>query len=169
MEKLKKTFNLYNLGVVACITVIIASLVVIISPKINQSKESKKETITATDENTIEKNEETSKENVIEEKNGATEEKTNENNVETSKENTNEDNKETSAENNEGISEEEARKIAKKKFKEMKEKVKEDQLEVLEIKRDNENYYYISSEKNTMEIRKKDGKITRINSVKVSD
>jgi hypothetical protein len=169
MEKLKKIFNLYNLGVVACITVIIASLVVIISPKINQSKESKKETITATDENTIEKNEETSKENVIEEKNGATEEKTNENNVETSKENTNEDNKETSAENNEGISEEEARKIAKKKFKEMKEKVKEDQLEVLEIKRDNENYYYISSEKNTMEIRKKDGKITRINSVKVSD
>lgn len=133
MEKLKKVFSLYNLGVVACITVIIASLVVIISPKINQSKESKKEAITVAEENTSENN------------------------------------NETSEENNEGISEEEARKIAKKKLKEMKEKVKEDQLEVLEIKRDNENYYYISSEKNTLEIRKKDGKITRVNSVKVED
>ena len=77
--------------------------------------------------------------------------------------------KENVSENNEEISEEQARKIAKEKFKEMDEKVKENQLEVIAIKRDNEDYYYISSEKNTMEIRKKDGKITRINSVKIAE
>jgi len=67
----------------------------------------------------------------------------------------------------EEISESDARKLAKKQFNELKESVKEEELEVLKIERDGEEYYYISSAKNTLEIKIKSGEITRINSVKV--
>lgn len=66
------------------------------------------------------------------------------------------------------ISEQEARKLAVKQFKELDEKwIKEKDLEVLEFSRANEYYYYISSKENTIEIKKNGGKITRINSVPV--
>lgn len=66
------------------------------------------------------------------------------------------------------ITEQEARKLAAKQFKELNEKwVKEKELEVLEFSRANEYYYYISSKENTVEIKKNGGKITRINSVPV--
>lgn len=66
------------------------------------------------------------------------------------------------------ITEQEARKLAAKQFKELDEKwVKEKELEVLEFSRANEYYYYISSKENTIEIKKDGGKITRINSVPV--
>ncbi|MCI9038767.1 MAG: hypothetical protein HFJ29_02630 [Clostridia bacterium] len=66
------------------------------------------------------------------------------------------------------ISEQEARKLAVKQFKELDEKwIKEKELEVLEFSRANEYYYYISSKENTIEIKKNGGKITRINSVPV--
>jgi hypothetical protein len=67
------------------------------------------------------------------------------------------------------ISEKEARSLAKKQFKELGEKVKEDDLEVLKIQREGEEYYYISSAENTLEIKISSGDITRINSVKVED
>ena len=66
------------------------------------------------------------------------------------------------------ISEQEARKLAVKQFKELDEKwINEKELEVLEFSRANEYYYYISSKENTIEIKKDGGKITRINSVPV--
>ena len=66
------------------------------------------------------------------------------------------------------ITEQEARKLAKKQFKELNEKwINEKDLEVLEFSRANEYYYYISSKENTIEIKKNGGKITRINSVPV--
>ena len=66
------------------------------------------------------------------------------------------------------ISEQEARKLAVKQFKELDEKwINEKDLEVLEFSRANEYYYYISSKENTIEIKKDGGKITRINSVPV--
>ncbi len=66
------------------------------------------------------------------------------------------------------ITQQEARKLAVKQFKELDEKwIKEKDLEVLEFSRANEYYYYISSKENTIEIKKNGGKITRINSVPV--
>lgn len=66
------------------------------------------------------------------------------------------------------ITQQEARKLAAKQFKELNEKwVKENDLEVLEFTRGQEYYYYISSKENTIEIKKDGGKITRINSVPV--
>lgn len=66
------------------------------------------------------------------------------------------------------ITQQEARKLAAKQFKELDEKwVREKELEVLEFSRANEYYYYISSKENTVEIKKDGGKITRINSVPV--
>ena len=68
------------------------------------------------------------------------------------------------------ITEEEARKLAKKQFKNLGEKnIKEDELNVKKIERSGEEYYYISSAKNTMEILIKSGKITRINSAIVEE
>ena len=66
------------------------------------------------------------------------------------------------------ITQQEARKLAVKQFKELDEKwINEKELEVLEFSRANEYYYYISSKENTIEIKKNGGKITRINSVPV--
>ena len=66
------------------------------------------------------------------------------------------------------ITQQEARKLAVKQFKELDEKwIKEKDLEVLEFSRANEYYYYISSKENTIEIKKDGGIITRINSVPV--
>ena len=66
------------------------------------------------------------------------------------------------------ITEENARKLAKKQFKKLGEKnIKEKELNVEKIQRKGEEYYYITSEKNTLEIKIDSGKITRVNSVAV--
>ena len=63
------------------------------------------------------------------------------------------------------ISEKDARKLAKKQFKELGEKKLDvDDLKVQKIARQGEEYYYIKSEVNTLEIQIKTGKITRVNS-----
>jgi len=65
------------------------------------------------------------------------------------------------------ISEQDARKAAKKQFKELGEDVKEDELNCIKIERAGEEYYYITSANNTLENKIKGGKIERINSVLV--
>ena len=69
----------------------------------------------------------------------------------------------------EEISEKEARKIAVKQFNKLNENVKEDSLSVTKIQRKGEEYYYIVSQKNNLEIKIKGGKITRINSSLVEE
>lgn len=70
---------------------------------------------------------------------------------------------------NEEISENDARKLAVKQFEKMGENVAQDSLEVIKLQRNDGLYYYISSEKNTLEIRIKGGEITRINAVPVKE
>ena len=66
------------------------------------------------------------------------------------------------------ITEENARKLAKKQFKKLGEKnIKENELNVEKIQRKGEEYYYITSETNTLAIKIDSGKITRVNSVAV--
>ena len=60
--------------------------------------------------------------------------------------------------------EEKAIKAAEKKFKELGEDIDKKDLEILKIQRNGEVYYYISAKENTVEVREKDSKITRINS-----
>lgn len=71
----------------------------------------------------------------------------------------------TGIEENEEISEEDAKKAAVKQFKKLDENVKEENLKVVKIKRESIEYYYITSAKNSIEIRIKGGIIERINSV----
>lgn len=68
------------------------------------------------------------------------------------------------------ITEEQARKVAVKQFKKLGEKkVKQEDLNVKKILRSQEEYYYISSAENTLEIKIKGGTITRINSAVVNE
>ena len=69
----------------------------------------------------------------------------------------------------EEISEKEARKIAVKQFKKLNENVKEDSLSVTKIQRKGQEYYYIVSQKNNVEIKIMGGKITRVNSSLVEE
>lgn len=70
----------------------------------------------------------------------------------------------------EEITEKDARQLAKKQFKKIGEKnIKEEELNVTKIQRNGEEYYYISSAENTLEIQIKGGKVTRINSVAVKE
>ena len=62
---------------------------------------------------------------------------------------------------------EKAIEIAVKKFKELGEKVKKEQLEVLKIQRKGELYYYISAKENSLEIKISDLQITRVNGILV--
>lgn len=77
---------------------------------------------------------------------------------------------ETNIQKDSEITEEKARKSAVKQFKVLGEKnVKEDKLSVKKILRNEEEYYYISSAENTLEIQVRGGKITRINSATVEE
>lgn len=69
----------------------------------------------------------------------------------------------------EEIFEKEARKIAVKQFKKLNENVKEDSLSVTKIQRKGEEYYYIVSQRNNVEIKIMGGKITRVNSSLVEE
>jgi uncharacterized protein YxeA len=74
----------------------------------------------------------------------------------------------TNTKETEEITEEKARKVAVKQFKKLGETdLKAQDLDVLKIERDSEEYYYICSLENTMEIKIKGGQITRINSASV--
>lgn len=75
----------------------------------------------------------------------------------------------TKVEEGEEISEEQARKVAIKQFKILKEDVKEDELNIVKIQRNNEKYYYITSVNNSLEIKINGGKIIRINSATVEE
>lgn len=76
---------------------------------------------------------------------------------------------ETNIKENDEMTEEEARKVTVKQFKEIGEKIKEDELNVRKIIRNEEEYYFISSAKNTLEVKIKGGIITRINSATVEE
>ena len=67
------------------------------------------------------------------------------------------------------ISEDKAKEKAVKKFKELGEDISKDNLQVIKIQRSGEEYYYITSKKNTMEVKVIGGKITRVNSVVVDN
>lgn len=70
--------------------------------------------------------------------------------------------------NMEEIGEEAARKVAKSQFRLMGEKgLWARDLNVTKIERSGEEYYYITSKKNTLELKIIGGQITRINSVPV--
>lgn len=75
----------------------------------------------------------------------------------------------TGVKEGENITEEKAKKAAVKQFKKLKENTKIEELEIIKIKRDNEEYYYISSHENTLEIKINGGEITRINSAPVKE
>lgn len=75
----------------------------------------------------------------------------------------------TNVKENEKISEENAKKAASKQFKELGEKVKNDDLKCIKIERDKEEYYYITSSQNSVEIKINGGQITRINASPINE
>lgn len=76
----------------------------------------------------------------------------------------------TNVKEDDEITEEKARKVAVEQFKRLGERrVKTEQLKVQKILRKEAEYYYITSERNTLEIQIKGGKITRINSASVEE
>lgn len=75
----------------------------------------------------------------------------------------------TNKNESEEISEKEARKIAVKQFKNLGENVKEESLDLTMIQRKGEEYYYITSKKNNIEVKIKGGKVTKVNSSLVEE
>ena len=67
------------------------------------------------------------------------------------------------------ITEGKAKAMAIKQFKKLGEIINEKELKVMKIQRKGEEYYYISSKENTLEIKLKGGKVTRINSATVEE
>lgn len=80
-----------------------------------------------------------------------------------------EDKKAHQKENKGEINEKKARKIASKKFKELGDNTKKEDLNVTKIIRKGEEYYYITSKDNTIEIKINGGEITRVNSAVVGE
>lgn len=63
-----------------------------------------------------------------------------------------------------------ARLIAASKFRELGENnVSENSLNVMKLQRQGEEYYYVSSDNNSVEIKISSGKITRVNSIPVEE
>ena len=67
------------------------------------------------------------------------------------------------------ITEEQAKQIAVKQFKNLEEDTTVDQLKVTQIRRGQVEYYYVTSAKNSMEIRILGGKVERVNSVLIEE
>ena len=67
------------------------------------------------------------------------------------------------------ITEEQAKKIAVKQFKNLDENTTVEQLKVTQIRRGQVEYYYVTSAKNSMEIRILGGKVERVNSVLIEE
>lgn len=76
---------------------------------------------------------------------------------------------ETSVKKTEDIAEDNAREIAVMQFKELKEEIQKEELDVQKIQRNGEEYYYIISKHNSLEMRIKGGTITRINATSVEE
>lgn len=76
---------------------------------------------------------------------------------------------ETSVKKTEDITEDNAREVAVMQFKELKEEIQKEELDVQKIQRNGEEYYYITSKQNSLEIRIKGGTITRINATSVEE
>ena len=75
---------------------------------------------------------------------------------------------ESGVKENQDIDESKAKKVAVRQFKELGEKdIKEADLKIQKIQRKGVEYYYVTSSKNTMEIRIKGGVVSRINAVVV--
>lgn len=74
-----------------------------------------------------------------------------------------------SVKENEEITEKQARKLAAKQFKTLKEDVKESDLKVSKIQRQGVEFYYVVSSENSVEIQILGGKITRINTAPVEE
>ena len=70
---------------------------------------------------------------------------------------------------NKEISEEDAKNIAIRQFANLGEGANPNKLNVIRLQRNGEEFFYVSSPKNTVEIRISDGKITKINSVVVEE
>ncbi len=75
----------------------------------------------------------------------------------------------TNTKETEEIAEETARKAAVKQFKRLREETKKEDLKVIKIQREGEEYYYITSVENSLEIKIKGGKISRINAAPVEE
>lgn len=75
----------------------------------------------------------------------------------------------TNIKDDEEITEEQAKKVAVEQFRILKEDVKEEDLKLIKIQRNNEEYYYITSINNSLEIKIKGGKTTRINAALVEE
>lgn len=141
-RKHKQAISPYNIAVAVCIIIIIVALYSLISPKDNKSK---KEVATQNNQTQIRETEENKERTPIEVV-------------------------ETKTKEGETISEKDALKLAVKQFKNLDEKgISEKNLQIVKILRANEEYYYISSPENTLEIKLTGGKITRINSVLVEN
>ena len=75
----------------------------------------------------------------------------------------------TNVKETEDIAEDEAKKVAVEQFKELKENVKKEEVNIQKIQREGEEYYYITSQQNSLEIKIKGGTITRINAMPVKE
>lgn len=141
-RKHKKVISPYNMAIVVCIIIIIVALCTLMSSKDNKSE---KEVATQNNQTQIRETEENQERTPIEVV-------------------------ETKTKEGETISEKDALKLAVKQFKKLDEKgINEKKIQIVKILRANEEYYYISSPKNTLEIKLVGGKITRINSILVEN
>ena len=131
---IKKHLNIYNLSIIGLVLIIIISLCIIFRENIGNIANSISSNIKGIDSSAEEKELDGVK--IVS----------------------------SSIKQDEEITEEKARKMAVKQFKRLGEKIKEDELKVTPIRRNGERYYYIITEKNTLEIKILGGEITRINS-----
>lgn len=75
----------------------------------------------------------------------------------------------TNIKQDEEISEKEAREVAVKQFKLLNEKVEKEDLKVIKIQREKDEYYYITSANNSLEIKILGGEVTRINAAPIEE
>lgn len=75
----------------------------------------------------------------------------------------------TNVKETENIAEDEAKKVAVEQFKELKENVRKEEVNIQRIQREGEEYFYITSQQNSLEIKIKGGTITRINTMPVKE
>jgi len=166
-RKIKRIFNIYNLAILVCIAIILGSIYVIFKPNITIKKD--KEEAKTSQQQSSAKSEE-KEENTQNDKKEENTVKEEQNNDMKTKQNENVEIVKTNVKEDEEITEEDAKKAAVKQFKELGEKnVKEDKVNVTKIIRAEEEYYYITSKENSVEVKIKGGKITRINTALVEE
>lgn len=176
-KKRRKVFNLYNFAVLLCLGIIIGALIFLceqdskmlpdglkakyadakqyLSVKFDEWTSPKEENTNVNNENTNTQNYYTNKNNV----------NTNVNNQNSYMNNQNDN---TPVNSTGDANEAAARLVAAQKFRELGENnVAENSLSVTKIQRQGEEYFYISSNENSLEIKISTGEITRINSIPV--